>query len=427
MASIQKFLSFLKSSPTSYHAVQEIEKQLLENGFTALSEVDAWKLKKGGHYFCKRDGSIIAFKVPSKAIEETQIFASHTDSPALKLKPHAEFIKEGMVMWGVEVYGAPLLNSWLNRDLGVAGKVLYLDKKGQSHEALVNIQSSPCTIAQVAIHLDREVNEKGLVLNRQEHLAAIASIAKDEKTHYLKSLLEAELPIKEILAHDLYLYPLEEPALLGKKGELLSSYRIDSLASVYSILSSFLEKQKPHATKLQIMAFFDHEEIGSGTATGAESPFFSHLVERVMLNLKIGREDYLRIIQRSLCVSVDLGHSVHPNYSDKHDPKHKPKLGDGVLIKTHAQKKYATDVTSVRKVLETAIKEKIPFHIISTRNDIPSGSTIGPIHATLTGIPTVDIGIGQLSMHSARELIATADLDALRKLLSAFMTTQSHS
>ena len=419
MSFIQNFLSFLKNSPTSYHAAHEIEAKLIEKGFTPLSETDAWKLKKGGHYFCKRDGSLIAFKVPLQSIEETQIFASHTDSPALKLKPHAEYVKEGMTMWGVEVYGAPLLNSWLNRDLGIAGKVLYLDKKGASHEALVNIQTSPCTIAQLAIHLDREVNEKGLQLNKQEHLAAIAGIHKEG--HYLHSLLKEQIPLKEILAHDLFLYPLEEASLIGKNGELLAGYRMDSLASVYAILSSFLEKQKPHPTILQMIAFFDHEEIGSGTATGAESPFFSHLLERIMLNLKIDREEYLRIIQRSLCISVDLGHSVHPNYPEKHDPNHKPHLGDGVLIKTHAQKKYATDVTSVRKVLETAKKEKIPFNMISTRNDIPSGSTLGPIHATLTGIPTVDIGIGQLSMHSARELIATADLNALKALLTALM------
>lgn len=422
MPFIQKFLSFVKNSPTSYHAAQEIEAELLEKDFTALSETNVWKLKKGGNYFCKREGSIIAFKVPSQSIDETQIFASHTDSPALKLKPHAEYVKEGMTMWGVEVYGAPLLNSWLNRDLGVAGKVLYLDKKGQSQEALVNLKSSPCTVAQLAIHLDREVNEKGLQLNKQEHLAAIAGIHDAKEDNHLSSLLKEQIPLKEILAHDLFLYPLEEAALLGKNKELLASYRIDSLASVYAILSSFLEKQKPHPTKLQIIAFFDHEEIGSGTATGAESPFFSHLLERIMLNLKIDREDYLRIIQRSLCVSVDLGHSVHPNYPEKHDPNHKPHLGDGVLIKTHAQKKYATDVTSVRKVLETATKEKIPFNIISTRNDIPSGSTIGPIHATLTGIPTVDIGIGQLSMHSARELIATADLISLKQLLKSLMS-----
>lgn len=422
MSFIQKFLSFLKNSPTSYHAAQEIESELLEKNFVGLSETDIWKLKKGGHYFCKRDGSIIAFKVPSQSIEETQIFASHTDSPALKLKPHAEYVKEGMTMWGVEVYGAPLLSSWLNRDLGVAGKVLYLDKKNQSHEALVNLKSSPCALAQIAIHLDREVNEKGLLLNKQDHLSAIAGIHDAKEDNYLRSLIKEQIPSKEILAHDLFLYPLEEAALMGKKGELLASYRIDSLASVYSILSAFLEKQKPHPTKLQIIAFFDHEEIGSGTATGAESPFFSHLLERIMLNLKIDRENYLRIIQRSLCVSVDLGHSVHPNYPEKHDPNHKPPLGAGVLIKTHAQKKYATDVTSVRKVLEIATKENIPYNIISTRNDIPSGSTIGPIHAAMTGTPTVDIGIGQLSMHSARELIATKDLNSLKALLKSLMS-----
>jgi aspartyl aminopeptidase len=412
---LQDVKAFLSHSPTAYHAVAQIKKELLAKGFKELLEEDAWKLKKEGHYFCMREGSLIAFGMPKSNIKDALILASHTDSPAFKLKPNAEFIKEEMVMWGVEVYGAPLLNSWLNRDLGVAGKVLYTDKKGRIQDGLVNLENNPCTIPQVAIHLDREVNEKGVILNKQEHLAALASI--QDKPDYLLKLLKEQLPMKELLAHDLFLYPLEKPAFLGHKSEMLASYRIDSLVSVFAIMTAFLEKRPASAHELQMMAFFDHEEIGSGTASGAESPFFSHILERITAT----REAYLHLIPRSFCVSVDLGHSVHPNYPDKHDPRHKPKLGQGVLIKTHAQKKYATDVRSVKRVLEVASAHKIPFQMISTRNDIPSGSTIGPIHAALTGIPTVDLGIGQLSMHSARELISTEDLISLKTLLGEIL------
>lgn len=420
MKFLNDFKSFLANSPTAYQACLEVQKKLLAQGFSELKEKDLWKLKKGGSYFCLRGGSLIAFILPSSTLQEAVILASHTDSPALKLKPNAEFIKEGMVMWGVEVYGAPLLSSWLNRDLGVAGKILYTDKKGTLHDGLVNFKAAPCTIPQVAIHLDREVNEKGLLLNKQEHLTALASL--QEKPNYLLSLLKEELPIKELLAHDLFLYPLEEPSFIGSHHEMCAGYRMDSLASVYAITTAFLEHSDKSDQTLRMIALFDHEEIGSRTASGAESPFFSHILERIALHFKLDRDAYLRLIPHSTCLSVDLGHSVHPNYAEKHDPHHKPKLGSGILIKTHAQKKYATDLTSIKKVLAAIKKEKIPYQMIASRNDIPSGSTIGPIHAALTGIPTVDIGIGQLSMHSARELIATQDLVALKMLLSSMVS-----
>lgn len=410
---IHNFRGFLKNSPTAYHAVHEIKKTLLEKGFSEWNEEKKQELQPQGRYFCLRDGTLIAFILPKQEVTEALILASHTDSPALKLKPKAEFLKEGMVMWGVEIYGAPLLNSWLNRELGVAGKILYLNKKGKVGEGLVNLKNNPCVIPQLAIHLDREVNEKGLILNKQEHLFALASIS--ERPHYLEGLLKEHFPIKEVLAHDLFLYPLEEPSLMGNHGEMLSSYRLDSLASVFSILTAFIDKRPAKTHTLQMIAFFDHEEIGSSTSTGAESPFLPHILER----LTPDRDTYLRLIPRSTCISVDLGHSLHPNYPDKHDPQHKPKLGQGVLIKTHAQKRYATDVKSIKKILSLA--SKIPHQLVSSRNDIPSGSTIGPIHAALTGIPTVDIGIGQLSMHSARELIATEDLIHLKKFLSEIL------
>lgn len=412
-----KFLKFLTSSPTSFHAAKEVKKVLLSHSFEELNEKAAWKLKNGGKYFCHKEGSLIAFIMPEKKLEKALIFASHTDSPALKLKPNGEFQKEGMVMWGVEIYGAPLLTSWLNRDLGLAGKVLFLDKKGKVEEALVDIRSHPAVIPQLAIHLDREVNEKGLLLNKQDHLNALAAIASPKLKNYLFSLLSKELSIKELLAHDLFLYPLEMPATIGSHQELISAYRLDSLASVWAILQALVSR-KASNHELQMMAFWDHEEIGSGSTTGAESPYFSHILERIALNLGKTREDYFKLVHNSLSVSVDLGHAVHPNYPEKHDANHKPLLGGGILIKTHAQKKYATDASSAKRVIESAKKGKISLKAISGRNDIPSGSTIGPIHSALTGISTVDIGIGQLSMHSARELAATKDIYDLYQLLS---------
>lgn len=417
---IEDFTKFLEASPTAYHAVEEIKKKLLTQGFTELQEADVWKLKASKSYFCTRGGSLIAFTVPSGDVQETLILASHTDSPALKLKPHSEFIKEKMVMLGVEIYGGPLLNSWLNRDLAIAGKVLYENKRHHVEEALVNITDALVTIPQVAIHLDRKVNDEGLLLNKQEHLSALAAIhhGKDkEEPAYLHHLLSRQLPVHEILAHDLFLYPIEKPSLIGEKGEFFAAYRLDSLVSVNAICNAFVEKRKAQPHQLQMIAFWDHEEIGSQSASGAQSPFLPNAIERILLQLGKSREEYLRLISRSLCVSVDLGHAVNPNYPEKHDPQHKPQLGGGVIVKTHAQKRYATDVASARKIFETARAKKIKLQRFAGRNDIPSGSTIGPIQAALSGIPTVDLGIAQLSMHSTRELIATADHFALYTLL----------
>lgn len=415
---IDNFIKFIDSSPTSFHAVAELKKKFLAAGFKHLDEKDFWKLEKGKKYFCIREGSIIAFTMPQKEIQKTLVLASHTDSPALKLKPHSEFVKEDMVMMGVEIYGAPLLSSWLNRDLGIAGKVLYTDKKGKMRSDLVVLDEAPLTIPQVAIHLDRKVNDEGLLLNKQEHLNALASLSPI-KGEYLLKLLSKSLSIKELLAHDLFLYPLQKPEYVGLEGELLAGWRFDSLASVYAITQAFLEKKKASQNTLEIVAFWDHEEIGSLTASGAESTFFAHAMERITLGANLSREQFLRLLNHSLCLSVDLGHAVHPNYAEKHDPHHKPKLGQGVIIKTNAQKRYATDVNSIERVIECAKKAKVDYQIMASRNDIPAGTTIGPIHAALTGIPTVDMGIGELSMHSIRELLATKDVVSLYRLLAA--------
>lgn len=420
---IDKLLHFFTHSPTAFHAVEETRKQFLKAGFKELRIDEEWILKKGHPYFLCRDGAMIAFVTPTKELKEVRVLASHTDSPALKLKPRSEFVKEGMVMLGVEVYGGPLLSSWLNRDLGIAGKIFFSDKKGKLQEALVNLTTWPVTIPQLAIHLDRKVNDEGLLLNKQEHLAALASAHQGKQDPaFLLNLISTAFPIDELVGHDLLLYPLEAPRRIGKQGEFIAAYRIDSLASVHAITQALLDHPEPLPHRLKMATFWDHEEIGSGTATGAGSPLFSNLLERIGISLGGTRETYLRLIPHSLTISVDLWHAVNPNYPEKHDPQHKVELGQGVLIKTNAQKRYASDLSSMKPVLEAARKAKIPHTQIAGRNDIPSGSTIGPIQASQTGMPTVDVGIGQLSMHSTRELMRADDYISLHKFLSTLLT-----
>lgn len=415
MSNITPLKQFLDSSPTSFHAVENIKSALLKNGFHELKNGLKWSLKPSFKYFIQEEGSIIAFTIPKGDLKEILLLGSHTDSPALKLKPNPETIKEGMVTLSSEVYGGPLLSSWLNRDLGIAGKIVYEKSKNKLEETLVDTPFAVATIPQLAIHLDRKVNDEGLILNKQEHLNAL-TMSKKGKLPFLNELFD-----KKIVSHDLFLYPKEPAALIGKNQEFLASYRIDSLASVFAILTAYLKETSASKNTLKMIAFFDHEEIGSSTETGAASPFFSHTLERITLALKLSREDFLCLIKNSNSLSVDLGHAVHPNYPEKHDKEHKPTLGAGIQLKTSASKKYATSAKSSKIVLEAAKLKKIPIHIMAARNDIPCGTTIGPIQATLTGIPTVDIGISQLSMHSTRELIAIKDFEYLIELLKEIL------
>lgn len=421
---IQDLMSFLDSSPTSWHAVKNLAKTLKDHSFTELNEADKWNLKPGHCYFVKRQGSISAFILPKKNLERVSIIASHTDSPGFKLKPNPEIRRHQSILLSVEVYGAPLITSWLNRDLGIAGRVSYIDKHGHPKEDLVRLDKYPLVIPQLAIHLDREVNEKGLLLNKQDHLHVLAALEKDfsGSQGYLETVLQDEIDFKKILNFDLFLFPLAPANLIGFYHSLLAAYRIDSLASVHAAVNALLHHEKPHDDKLKMVVFWDHEEIGSQSIQGAGSPFFSQILERLSLSLDMSREDYLRLINQSHCVSVDLAHAVHPNFAEKHDAQHQPFLGNGVILKNNAQMRYATDSISSAPVCLAADKLQMPLQYFVSRNDIPCGTTIGPIQAANTGIPTVDIGCGQLSMHSVRELMSCQDHLAMCKLLAEVLS-----
>lgn len=419
---ISHLLNFFDKSPTAWHAVANCKDELVKQGFLELKEDTSWQLTPGRSYFVERNGSsLCAFILPKNSPKSLHVAASHTDSPAFKLKPNAEYTKENMLLLGVEIYGAPLLASWLNRDLGIAGRVVFTDAKGHIREELVRLENHPVVIPQLAIHLDREVNEKGLVLNKQEHLAALAGIAATKgKEHYLEKALKKALPLKHILAFDLFLFPLEPARLIGEDNALLASYRIDNLAGTYAVLHGLISSKQPHKDRINLAVFWDNEEIGSNTAHGAGSPFLLHVIERISLALDISRESYFQWFQKSLCASVDLGHAFHPGYTDKHEPRHMALMNKGILIKSNAQNRYASDARSSAAIVNLCRKNKIPFQKYVNRGDIPCGSTVGPIHANRTGMPTVDLGIAQLSMHSCREIMGTKDHEALCELLAAF-------
>jgi aspartyl aminopeptidase len=418
---IDELFNFLSQSPTAWHAVHSIKNILSVAGFAELHESDEWVLEKGKAYFITRDGSsLCAFVTPSENITRAHILASHLDSPGFKLKPNPEFRRENMTLLASEIYGGPLLTSWFNRDLGIAGRVFFADKDHKIGNKLIDVDDKPVTIPQLAIHLDRDANEKGPTFNKQDHFSALAALDFDPQKSYLLELLHEKIgePFEYILSHDLFLYPLEKPRLLSS--DMIAAYRLDSLASVHAALSA-LKTSIPHKNHLNMAIFWNHEEIGSKSAHGAESPFLLNILERLSIAFEYSREQFLRMLPQSLCLSIDLIHAVNPNYPEKHDSRHLPFLNKGPVIKYNAQQRYASDASSSAYIIQLCERHVIPYQFFSARNDAVSGTTIGPVSSARTGIPTVDMGSPQLSMHSCRELIAAQDHLEMCRLLSAFL------
>jgi len=421
---IEDFLAFINASPTAWHAVERVQERLNRSGFEELREEDSWTIQPGKAYYVIRNGSTLcAFITPEKPPQRALLMASHTDSPGFKLKPRSEIRKSEMILLGTEIYGSPLLSSWLNRDLGIAGRVIYTNPQGKIVETLVQLDQHPVIIPQLAIHLDREVNEKGLLLNKQDHFNALAALSSQETSRepYLETMLRQHIDFRELLGADLFLYPLEKARFLGYQNQMISSYRLDNLASLHAVLSALEKSLAPHQTELKMMICWDNEEIGSQTMHGAGSPFLTEILERVLSSYGQSREDLFRLMRRSLCISIDVAHALNPNYVEKHDPQHQIILGKGVVIKTNAQHRYASDAKTIAPLQALAKHKNIPLQYFASRNDIPCGTTIGPIHAALSGMPTVDIGCGILSMHSCRELISCQDQLSLIQLISGLL------
>lgn len=421
-STIDDLVNFLDQSPTAWHATERSARMLEERGFHELQEKDSWDLRPGtAYYVVRNETSLCAFITPNKPPKAARVAAAHSDSPAFKVKPHGEYRQENMTMIGVEVYGGPLLNSWLNRDLGIAGSVVIKEANGEVVRKTVTLDEAAVTIPQLAIHLDRQVNEKGLVLNRQDHLSAIAAL-DDYSGSFIEGQLRKKIPsFKELLGFDLFLYPLEPAKLLGPNQKMLASYRYDNLGSAHACLTGLFDTLTPSEETMKMVVVWDHEEVGSSTTNGAASPFFRDTLDRIMLHLSAAVEDVYRVVSESFCLSVDQAHALHPNYTGVHDPRHAPLLGKGVTIKHNAQQRYATNAEGQALVKHLCQQHAIDCQEFVSRGDMPCGSTIGPIHATATGMKTVDVGCPQLSMHGARELSACADHLSMCRLVQVFL------
>jgi aspartyl aminopeptidase len=411
---LDDLLAFLRDAPTPFHAVAEGQRRLEAAGFTRLDEADRWDALAPGKYHVTTTGTnLFAFVLPAGERRAFRIIGAHTDSPNLRLKPAPEYTNEGYAQLGVEVYGGVLLNSWLDRDLGLAGRVLVRGSGGIERK-LVTIARPLLRVPQLAIHLDREVNDKGLVLNKQDHMAPIWGLADGARS--LSTLLADEVG-GEVVASELMLFDLTPPTRGGQNDELIFSARLDNLAMCHAALTAIAGTDAPGA--IAAIALFDHEEVGSESVGGAGSAVLPRLLERLVPD----RERFHQACARSSCVSADMAHAVHPNYASRHEPRHKPKLNGGPVIKTNAQQRYATTAQTAAMFAELCRAEGVPVQHYVVRTDLPCGSTIGPITATLLGIPTVDVGNPMLSMHSAREMAGSRDPELMTRVLTRYLAS----
>jgi len=409
----QDLLDFIDNSPSPWHAVSTIVDILKKNGFKPLLEDQHWDFGKRGKYYVVRDGaSIIAFVIGKESIIEGgfKMVGAHTDSPGLRLKPKAAYSTEGFAQLGVEVYGGPILATFTDRDLSIAGRVV-VQNGSRLETHIVRLKESIVRLPNLAIHMNREVNEKGLVLNKQTGLPLIFGFAADsaEAHAQLTQTLANELNIKpdDILTWDLTVYDTQKGSLWGAKQEFIANSQLDNLASCHAALTALLATENPASTS--ICAFFDHEEVGSESATGASGSFMRDVLQRIFNHANTNEEDRLRSIANSFLISADMAHAYHPNHPSAYEPHHHATVNQGPVIKTNANQRYSTNADTAARFIQLCKQAKVPYQAYSHRTDLGCGSTIGPTLAAQLGMPTVDVGNPMWAMHSIRESAGAMD------------------
>lgn len=414
-------MSFLAASPSPYHAVANVAGRLDKAGFRRVEETDAWDGAAGGRYVL-RGGAVIAWYVPEGAPAHTpfRIVGAHTDSPNLRVKPEPDMGAHGWRQIAVEIYGGPLLNSWLDRDLGIAGRLTLRDGSAR----LVNIDRPLLRVPQLAIHMDRSIHEKGLQLDKQRHMQPVWGLGDTVRQGDLISFLEEEsgLPPGEVTGWDLMTHAVEAPAFLGRNRELVAGPRMDNLLSVHAGTAALAAVSgRDDLPYIPVLAAFDHEENGSQADTGADGPLLGSVLERSVFARGGTYEDRARAFAGTVCLSSDTGHAVHPNYAERHDPTHHPRPNRGPILKVNANQRYATDGSGRAVFAAACERADVEWQTFVSNNAMPCGTTIGPITAARHGIRTVDIGVAILSMHSARELCGSDDPYLLANALVAFL------
>jgi aspartyl aminopeptidase len=421
MATIDDLASFLDASRSPFHAAASAVSALIDADFTPLSLTEPWVTVPSAG-FVLSGASVVAFRLAAPTVGLVtgtgfRIIGAHTDSPCLRVKPNPDTGAFGWKQLAVEVYGGVLLNSWLDRDLGIAGRVVLTD----GSVADVTVDAAVCRVPQLAIHLDREVNERGVQLDKQQHLTPVWGTGIGREGEFREWLAEQiDVAPDDIGWWELSLFDRTPAAVLGADSSLLASGRLDNQASCWAAVSALCAASP--SSQHQVIALFDHEEVGSESATGAAGPLLEHVLERISLATGSDRGAHLAALAASSCLSADNAHAVHPNYPERHEPGHRPIVNHGPALKVNANQRYATNAETAAAFQRACERADVPWQVFVSRNNMPCGSTIGPITATRLGIPTVDVGIPQLSMHSARELCGVHDPVYLYAAAEAWLT-----
>ena len=413
---LRDLMDFLDSSVTMFHAINECEKVLQRSGFTYLPENEKWNINKGKYYTKRNSSSLIAFDI-AEGDYHFQISAAHSDSPTFKLKDRPVIEANGYLKLNVEGYGGMINATWLDKPLTLAGRVMVNTDKG-IETRLLHIDRDLLIIPNVPIHFNREIN-KGFAFNNQVDMLPILSAGNLKEADF-DNMIAKELGIEaeDILAKDLYLVNRQKAAIIGFDNEFISSGRLDDLECVYTSLRGFVEAENKN--HINVFAVFDNEEVGSVTKQGAMSTFLASTLDRVNTALGKSKEEYYRAIAKSILISCDNAHAVHPNHPELFDVKNRPVLNQGIAIKESANQKYTTDAFSraiLKKILE---KKNIPYQTFANRSDIAGGSTLGNLSNTVVSMNAVDIGLPQLAMHSAYETAGAKDVGYAFETLKAF-------
>lgn len=409
----KKLLKFIQKSPTAFQAVEEMSQRLQKEGFKELKEEKHWDLKAGGNYFVTRNHSaVIAFSIPKKPAWKFHIMASHSDSPALKIKENPEMeVEKAYIKLNVERYGGMLLAPWFDRPLSVAGRLI-VRKNGEIQEKLVAVDKDLLVIPNLAIHMNREVND-GYKYNVQKDMLPLYS-DYDGKGSFMKLMAaKADVAEEDILGHDLFLYDRTPGTVWGANEEFISAPRLDDIQCAFASLEGFLRGERKESVAVHCV--LDNEEVGSTTKQGAASTFLKDTLMRINMGLGRTQEEYLMTLADSFMVSADNAHALHPNHTDKTDPVNRPVLNGGIVIKYNANQKYCTDGVSAAIFKDICDRAEVPYQIFVNRSDMAGGSTLGNISNTQVPMKTVDIGLAQLAMHSVYETTGAKDTESLAK------------
>jgi aspartyl aminopeptidase len=419
---VADLLAFVDAAPSPFHAVAEATRRLDDAGFTAVARDQPWPAGLTAGYVAE-GGALVAWSVPHDAPADApfRLVGAHTDSPNLRIKPRPDIGTAGWRQLAVEVYGGALVNSWLDRDLGLSGRVV-VRSAGGPEARLFKVDRPILRVPQLAIHLDRDVWDKGLQLNRQTHLNPVWSLGGPDPGRFERFLAgELEVAPDEVMAWDVMAHDVTPATLAGVDDELISAPRLDNLCSCAAAVAALVAAHASPGAAVAVISLFDHEEVGSISAAGAGGALLEAVVEQSVLSRGGDRSAHLRALAGSACASADMAHATHPNYPERHEPAHPVRVNGGPVIKINTNQRYATDARTDAWFADACDAAGVPFQRFVSRSDMPCGSTIGPITAARLGIPTVDVGVAQLAMHSIRELCGAADPALFTRALTAWL------